>query len=107
VKKVADFCGPAMEYHGCRPQISDWWTEIPRRQRKFCIQDRKKLGSIIGMLWLVTGMLWLERVMSRSDLRRPRFGKGKCHLYTILYPYYTNNSCFVFFDTDIKSFINW
>jgi hypothetical protein len=24
VKKVADFCGPAMEYHGCRPQISDW-----------------------------------------------------------------------------------
>jgi hypothetical protein len=76
VKKPADFSGQATECRGCRPEISDFGKQIPRRQKQLRVQDRKKMGLFDGMLGSITGMLWSEWAMLRSDLRQTRFGKG-------------------------------
>jgi hypothetical protein len=76
VKKMADFCCSAIEFRDCRPQISDFGKQIPRRQKQLRVQDRKKMGLFDGMLRLITGMFCSEMAMLRSYLRRTRLEIG-------------------------------
>jgi hypothetical protein len=76
VKKTNIFWGQATEYRGCRPQISDFGTEIPHPRTQLCVQDSKKLGLFDGMMGSANRMSRSSMAMLRSDLRRPRSGIG-------------------------------